>query len=45
VDPDPHKDPKLFAGSGSLTRGYGFGFGSGSGSETGVELYKKSSKN
>jgi hypothetical protein len=33
------KDPKLFAGSGSGTRGYG------SGSETGLEPYQKSSKN
>jgi hypothetical protein len=29
------KDPKLFAGSGSVTRGYGSGFGS----ETGLESY------
>jgi hypothetical protein len=36
VDPDP-KDPKLFAGSGSVTRGYGSG--SGFGSETRLESY------
>jgi hypothetical protein len=29
------KDPKLFAGSGSVTRGYGSGFGS----ETGLKSY------
>jgi hypothetical protein len=29
------KDPKLFAGSGSVTRGYGSGFGS----ETGLKFY------
>jgi hypothetical protein len=34
------KDPKLLAGSGSVTRGYGSGFGS----ETGLKPYKKSSK-
>jgi hypothetical protein len=33
------KDPKLLAGSGSVTRGYGFG------SETGLEPCQKSSKN
>jgi hypothetical protein len=31
------KDPKLFAGSGSVTRGYG------SGSETEIKSYQKSS--
>jgi hypothetical protein len=35
-----HKDPKLFAGYGSITRDYGFG----TGSQTGVEPYQKSSK-